>query len=69
MVKKIIKKIKEIIEKKKTKNTNQPSIERRKHERRSGTDRRWMSKLVGGPEVPFERRSGFDRRLGDRRKK
>lgn len=65
MVKKIIKKIKEIIEKKK----EQPVVERRKCERRSGTDRRWMSKLVGGPEVPFERRSGSDRRMGDRRKK
>jgi hypothetical protein len=28
-----------------------------------------MSKLVGGPEVPFERRSSSDRRMGDRRKK
>jgi len=70
MVKKIVKKIKEIIEKKKTKDeTQQPVVEKRKTERRSGTDRRWMSKLVGGPEVPFERRSGSDRRMGDRRKK
>jgi hypothetical protein len=67
MAKKIIKKIKEIIEKKKEK--EQPVVERRKGERRSGTDRRWMSKLVGGPEIPFERRSGSDRRMGDRRKK
>jgi hypothetical protein len=67
MIKKIIKKIKEIIEKKKEK--EQLVVERRKGERRSGTDRRWMSKLVGGPEAPFERRSGSDRRIGDRRKK
>ncbi|MCX7956983.1 MAG: hypothetical protein N2643_03695 [Endomicrobia bacterium] len=42
--------------------------ERRKTERRK-SDRRWISKLVGGPEVPFEKRSGTDRRIGDRRKK
>lgn len=66
MVRKIIKKLKEIIQKKKE--SNQPEVERRKTERRKG-ERRWMSKLVGGPEVPFERRSGFDRRMGDRRKK
>lgn len=40
--------------------------ERRKTERRKA-ERRWMSKLVGGPEVPFERRKS-ERRMGDRRK-
>lgn len=62
MVKKIVNKIKSIIQSK------QQKTDRRKGERRKG-DRRWMSKLVGGPEVPIERRSGTDRRMGDRRKK
>ncbi len=60
--------IKKIIKKLLGKKEEGPIPERRKGERRKA-DRRWMSKLVGGPEVPFERRSGTDRRMGDRRKK
>ncbi|MCS7228092.1 MAG: hypothetical protein NZ839_03910 [Endomicrobia bacterium] len=64
MIKKIIKKLKEKL----TQKQQGIQEERRKGERRK-SDRRWMSKLVGGPEVNIERRSGADRRLGDRRKK
>jgi len=60
----MVKKIKEVVEKsQKSSSKKRTNIDRRR------SDRRWMSKLVGGPEVPFERRSGSDRRMGDRRKK
>ncbi|MCS7152034.1 MAG: hypothetical protein NZ928_06625 [Endomicrobia bacterium] len=65
MVKKIIKKIKDKLVPKQQTSQQQ---ERRKSERRKA-DRRWMSKLIGSSEVPIERRSGTDRRMGDRRKK
>lgn len=61
MIKKLIKKILH----KQTQDT--PIVERRKGERRK-SDRRWMSKLLGEPEVQPDRRSGGDRRMGDRRK-
>ncbi len=61
MVKKIIKKIKDLL----SKNTKE---ERRKSERRK-SERRWIGKLLGDTNVPYERRSGGDRRIGDRRKK
>ena len=60
-IKKVIKKIKEIVEP--TKKTN--LIERRKCERRTA-DRRWMSKISNEPTTTIHRNG--DRRIGDRRK-
>lgn len=59
--------IKKLIKKFLGKQKQDVPVERRKGERRKA-DRRWMSKLLGEKEVPFERRSGGDRRMGDRRK-
>lgn len=64
MVKKILQKIKDAVLKKKKKET----VERRRTERRKA-ERRWLGKLLGDQNVPYERRSGGDRRIGDRRKK
>lgn len=64
MLKKIIKNIKDSL----SKNTGNTKEERRKSERRK-SERRWIGKLLGDTNVPYERRSGGDRRIGDRRKK
>lgn len=70
MIKKISKKIKKLlpcISKGKKNQDKQFIIERRKGDRRSGTDRRWMSKLLNGDNLINGRRTG-ERRIGDRRK-
>ncbi len=71
MIKKISEKLKKLVKSscilKKEEKTKQPPIERRRGERRTNPDRRWMSSLFNGEEYPIERRRG-ERRMGDRRK-
>jgi hypothetical protein len=72
MIKKISEKLKRLIKSscllKKEQEIQKPPVERRRGDRRTNPDRRWMSKLFNGEKPPIERRRG-ERRIGDRRKK
>ncbi|MFN3550533.1 MAG: hypothetical protein ACK4WJ_01810 [Endomicrobiia bacterium] len=71
MIKKISKKLKKIlpcIARDKKEDKNQFTPDRRKAERRTGADRRWMSKLFNEDNIVFNRRKS-ERRMGERRKK
>ncbi len=70
MIKKLTKKFKKIfpcIAKNKKENNKQFTTDQRKTERRSGTDRRWMSKLFNEENIIIDRRKA-ERRMGERRK-